>query len=66
VFIGGDIESLEYDFCSLLTERIHENWMYPIERNIDVTYSSFGPTAVSYGAAAMVLDHFISGFSFAE
>jgi predicted NBD/HSP70 family sugar kinase len=66
VFIGGDIESLEYDFCSLLSGKIRDNWMYPIERSIDVNYSSFGPTAVSYGAAAMVLDHFMAGFSFSD
>jgi predicted NBD/HSP70 family sugar kinase len=29
VFVGGDIETLDVDFPSLLKSRVEENWMYP-------------------------------------
>jgi predicted NBD/HSP70 family sugar kinase len=53
VFIGGDIETSGFDFCSVLEKAIEDNWMYPIPKHIDIQYSSLGAKAVAFGAAGM-------------
>jgi predicted NBD/HSP70 family sugar kinase len=55
VFIGGDIEDCELDVPSILNKEIKKNWMYPTSPTCDVSYSTLGEKAVSYGAAGMLL-----------
>ncbi len=56
VFIGGDIEDSELDFCRILEKAIQDNWMYPVKRQIKIQYSSMGTEAVAFGAAGMLLN----------
>ncbi len=56
VFIGGDIEDSELDFCRILEKAIQDNWMYPVKRQIKIQYSSMGTKAVAFGAAGMLLN----------
>jgi predicted NBD/HSP70 family sugar kinase len=60
VFVGGDIETLDVDFPSLLKRRVGENWMYPLAKEVEIRYSSLGGRAVAYGAAGMILNRIIS------
>jgi predicted NBD/HSP70 family sugar kinase len=60
VYVGGDIEALDVDFPAVLRKRLAENWMYPIDKDVDVRYSSLGGKAVAYGAAGMILYRIIS------
>jgi predicted NBD/HSP70 family sugar kinase len=60
VYIGGDIESLDVDFTSMLRRRLEENWMYPFPKEVEIRYSSLGGKAVAYGAAGMLLDRLVS------
>lgn len=53
VFIGGDIETVGFDFCGVLKKAIAENWMYPVKKDIEIQYSSLGAKAVAFGAAGM-------------
>ncbi|MCX7024452.1 MAG: ROK family transcriptional regulator [Spirochaetes bacterium] len=66
VFIGGDIERLDSDFCAQLRRRLEENWMYPVPRLADIRYSSLGGRAVAYGAAGMLLDRLLTGRHLSE
>ena len=61
VYIGGDIESLDVDFPSLLRQRLEENWMYPFPKDVRILNSSLKERAVAYGAAGMILDRLVSG-----
>jgi predicted NBD/HSP70 family sugar kinase len=60
VYVGGNIEGLPVDFPAMLRRRLEENWMYPFPRGVEIRYSSFGASAVAYGAAGMTLDRLIS------
>jgi len=64
VFIGGDMESVEFDFCELLKRKINENWIYPINKQVMTQYSSLGAKSVAYGAAARLLDWLFSSNNF--
>ena len=55
VFIGGDIEAYDLDIPGIFMEEIRHNWMYPTPPACEVTYSTLGEKAVSYGAAGMLL-----------
>lgn len=52
IFIGGDIESVNTNICIELEKSIKENWQFPIERPLKISYSSNGPITVACGAAA--------------
>ena len=56
IFIGGDIEDSGLDVCRMLEKAIQDNWMYPVQRDIKIQYSSMGAEAVAYGAAGMLLN----------
>lgn len=60
VFIGGDIESCEFDFCGVLRKAIEDNWMYPVHKQVDIQYSSLGAKAVAFGAAGMLTNWLFS------
>lgn len=60
VYVGGNIEGLPVDFPAMLRRRLEENWMYPFPRGVEIRYSSFGASAVAYGAAGMTLDRLVS------
>jgi predicted NBD/HSP70 family sugar kinase len=60
IFIGGDIETSDIDFCHLLEKAIEKNWMYPVKRQIKIQYSSLGAQAVAFGAAGMLLHNLFS------
>lgn len=55
VFVGGDIESYDFDFCRILEKAIEENWIYPVRKHVNIQYSSLGARAVAYGAAGMLV-----------
>jgi predicted NBD/HSP70 family sugar kinase len=60
IFVGGDIENCDFDFCHILEEKIQENWMYPLKKNIGIHYSSLGAKSVAFGAAGMFIQHLFS------
>lgn len=60
VFIGGDINNCDFDFCNILEEQIQYNWMYPSKKKIEIHYSSLGAKSVAYGAAGMFIHRLFS------
>jgi len=56
IFLGGDIEKHRDRFTPVLKERIQKNWPYKDLDKCTIHYSSFGKSAVAYGAAGMMLN----------
>ncbi|MBN2659030.1 MAG: ROK family transcriptional regulator [Spirochaetales bacterium] len=56
IFLGGDIEKHKNRFTPVLKECIQLNWPYKDVDKCDIHYSSFGKSAVAYGAAGMMLN----------
>lgn len=55
IFLGGDIEKHKDRFTPVLKERIEQNWPYKDVNKCTIHYSSFGKSAVAYGAAGLML-----------
>jgi len=56
IFLGGDIEKHKDRFSPILEHSIQKNWPYKEVEKCTIHYSSFGKSAVSYGAAGMMLN----------
>lgn len=56
IFLGGDIEKHKDRFTPVLKESIQQNWPYKETDKCSIHYSSFGKSAVAYGAAGMMLN----------
>lgn len=56
IFLGGDIEKHKNRFTPVLKKCIQQNWPYKEVDKCDIHYSSFGKSAVAYGAAGMMLN----------
>lgn len=56
IFLGGDIEKHKERFTPVLRESIQRNWPYKEVDKCSIHYSSFGKSAVAYGAAGMMLN----------
>ncbi|MGD1819330.1 MAG: ROK family transcriptional regulator [Pleomorphochaeta sp.] len=56
IVIGGDIEGTGSDICFEVEKAIKDNWQFPIERPINVRYSSHGPKTVACGAAGKLVN----------
>ncbi|MDA3956574.1 ROK family transcriptional regulator [Oceanispirochaeta sp.] len=64
VFIGGDIEKCDFDFCQILDDKIQKYWMYPTKKKVGIHYSSLGAKAVAFGAAGMFTHRLFSTDTF--
>lgn len=60
VIIGGAIEKYNEELIPLFERAIERNWLYANQTKCRVRGSSFGPFAVSYGAAGMFLEQIFS------
>jgi len=60
VVIGGPVEVLAEEITSTLQTKIKENWAYPQEVKCSISFSRLGENAAAFGAAAMILEHFIA------
>lgn len=60
VYIGGLADGLTERLSALVRDRIEFQWPYGIPRGYKVRTVSLGQFAVSYGAAAMVLEDFFA------
>lgn len=60
VYIGGLDNALTEQLVALVHERTEFQWPYGIPRSYQIKSASLGQFAVSYGAAAMVLEDFFS------
>lgn len=60
VVIGGAIEKYWDELSPLIREEIERNWLYSGQNHCTVRSSTLGTFAVSYGAAAMFLEHLFS------
>ncbi|MDA3809018.1 MAG: ROK family transcriptional regulator [Spirochaetaceae bacterium] len=56
IFLGGDIERHKERFTPVLKKTIQTNWPYKDFDKCTIHYSSFGKSAVAYGAAGMMLN----------
>ena len=56
IFLGGDIEKHKDRFTPVLKKSIQMNWPYRDVDKCTIQYSSFGKSAVAYGAAGMMLN----------
>lgn len=56
IFLGGDIEKHKDRFTPVLRSSIQQNWPYKEVNKCHIHYSSFGKSAVAYGAAGMMLN----------
>ncbi|MBI9097397.1 MAG: ROK family transcriptional regulator [Spirochaetaceae bacterium] len=56
IFLGGDIEKHKDRFTPILKQSIQKNWPYKEVDKCEIHYSSFGKSAVAYGAAGMMLN----------
>jgi len=56
IFLGGDIEKHKDRFTPVLKNSIQRNWPYKDIDKCTIHYSSFGKSAVAYGAAGMMLN----------
>ena len=56
IFLGGDIEKHKDRFTPVLKSSIQKNWPYKDVDKCTIHYSSFGKSAVAYGAAGMMLN----------
>jgi len=56
IFLGGDIEKHKNRFTPVLKDCIKLNWAYKDVDKCSIQYSSFGKSAVAYGAAGMMLN----------
>jgi predicted NBD/HSP70 family sugar kinase len=61
IVIGGDIENIGSDIIKEIESAIRNNWQFPIQRPINVRYSSHGPETVACGAAGkLITDLFVT------
>lgn len=56
IFLGGDIEKHKDRFTPVLKNSIQKNWPYKDIDKCTIHYSSFGKSAVAYGAAGLMLN----------
>lgn len=56
IFIGGDVETFESFMPDMLKTALRENSLEGRDSSCQIQFSSLGYHAVSYGAAALVLD----------
>ncbi len=61
IVIGGDIENIGSDIIKEIENAIKNNWQFPIQRTINVRYSSHGPKTVACGSAGkLITDLFVT------
>ncbi|WP_320130410.1 ROK family protein [uncultured Sphaerochaeta sp.] len=55
VQVVGDIEEPGLAFCTELNKAIVHNWLFPVEKEVKIEYSSLGANTVAYGAAGKLV-----------
>jgi len=55
VFVGSDMESQGRAFCKALEEAISRNWIFPVEKEVPIKYSSYGSGTIAYGATGKLI-----------
>lgn len=60
IYIGSDIEKPANILSSKIEKDINNNWLFPVEKKIKVTCSSFGTNTIALGAAQKLINELFS------
>lgn len=50
VFVRSDMDKEGKLFCSALRRAINVNWLFPVKKEVSISFTSLGPVSVAYGA----------------
>ncbi|KGE72790.1 ROK family transcriptional regulator [Spirochaeta lutea] len=56
IAIAGDMVAYEKELTPIFEKAIRDNWSYPDQTDIQVSFTPFGPWAVAHGAAALIIE----------
>jgi hypothetical protein len=51
IFISSDLETPGRQLCDVTRKALSDNWIFPVEKEVPVDYSSYGANMIAYGAA---------------